>query len=316
LMLAANPRLAPSTLDSILFKSAVDRGTPGYDIYFGWGRVNAAGAVALATTTVAADTTSPTASITTPSASSKVSGLVPVDVSASDNVGVTRVDLWINGSRYATDTTSPYAFSWDTTKFADGSNTVQATAYDAAGNQGNSSKITVTVGNNTASTTITAWVEDAVPVGAALASSGGDAWSWVSSNPAPYSGTLAHQSAVASGVHQHYFWNATATLSVGVGDTLFAYVYLDPANPPSEVMLQWYDGSWEHRAYWGANLIGWGTNGSASRRYMGVLPPVGQWVRLEVPASQVGLEGRTLSGMAYALYNGRATWDRAGRATK
>ena len=87
----------------------------------------------------------------------------------------------------------------------------------------------------------TVWVEDAVPAGATLGGIG-EGWSWVSSNPAPFSGTLAHQSALVSGVHQHYFYNATATLSVAVGDTLFAYVYLDPANPPSEVMLQWYDG--------------------------------------------------------------------------
>ena len=98
-----------------------------------------------------------------------------------------------------------------------------------------------------------------------------------------------------------------------MGDTLFAYVYLDPANPPSEVMLQWNDGSWEHRAYWGANLITWGTDGTVSRRYMGPLPATGQWVRLAVPASQVGLEGHTLNGMAYTLYNGRATWDYAGK---
>jgi hypothetical protein len=117
-------------------------------------------------------------------------------------------------------------------------------------------------------------------------------------------------------LHQHYFWNATARLSVAVGDTLFAYVYLDPLNPPSELMLQWNDGSWEHRAYWGANLIGFGTDASASRRYMGALPPVGQWVRLQVPAAQVGLEGRILNGMAYTLYNGRATWDRAGKTTQ
>jgi hypothetical protein len=163
-----------------------------------------------------------------------------------------------------------------------------------------------------ASTGTTVWVEDAVPLGATLASSG-DSWSWVNSNPAPYSGTLAHQSALLGGTHQHYFYNATATLPVAVGDSLFAYVYLDPANPPSEVMLQWSDGSWEHRAYWGANLISLGTNGSVSRRYMGVLPEAGQWVRLEVPAAQVGLEGRTLNGMAYTLYGGRATWDYAGK---
>ena len=127
----------------------------------------------------------------------------------------------------------------------------------------------------------------------------------------PYSGTLAHQSAAAGGEHQHYFYNAAATLSVGVGESLFAYVYLDPANPPSEVMLQWNDGGWEHRAYWGANLIPWGNDGTVSRHAMGALPAVGQWVRLEVAASVVGLEGRVLNGMAFTLADGRATWDYA-----
>jgi hypothetical protein len=49
---------------------------------------------------------------------------------------------------------------------------------------------------------------------------------------------------------------------------------------------------------------------------MGPLPPVGQWVRLEVPASHigVGLEGRTVSGMSFTLYNGRAAWDYVGKA--
>ena len=46
---------------------------------------------------------------------------------------------------------------------------------------------------------------------------------------------------------------------------------------------------------------------------MGALPALGQWVRLEVPAAQVGLEGRTLNGMAFTLNDGRATWDYAGK---
>jgi hypothetical protein len=163
------------------------------------------------------------------------------------------------------------------------------------------------------STTKTVWINDAVPAGAVSGADGGDSWKWVSSSPAPYSGALANQSNKASGEHEHYFYNATTKLSVGVGDTLFAYVYLDPANPPREVMLQWNDGSWEHRAYWGANLIGWGTDGSNSRRYMGALPATGQWVQLSVPAAQLGLEGHTLNGMAFTLYGGRATWDYAGK---
>ncbi len=188
-----------------------------------------------------------------------------------------------------------------------GTYTVTLTVTDNSGATGSTTgTIIVTTG------TTTVWVEDAVPAGASIAGSG-EGWNWISSNPAPYSGTLAHQSALLSGLHQHYFIGATATLAVVTGDTLFTYVYLDPANPPSEVMLQWNDGTWEHRAYWGANLIAWGTDGTVSRRYMGPLPATGQWVQLAVPASQVGLEGRTLNGMAYTLYNGRATWDYAGK---
>jgi YD repeat-containing protein len=158
------------------------------------------------------------------------------------------------------------------------------------------------------------WVDDALPAGATAGSDGGDSWTWVSSNPSPYSGAVSHQSNIAAGEHQHFFYGATQTLQVNAGDRLYAYVYLDPANTPSEVMLQWNDGSgWEHRAYWGANNITWGTNGTASRRYMGPLPQAGGWVRLEVPASAVGLEGKTVNGMAFTLYDGRATWDKAGK---
>src|SRR5207248_3135727 len=87
------------------------------------------------------------------------------------------------------------------------------------------------------------------------------------------------------------------------------------ANVPSEIMLQWNNGSWEHRAYWGANNLGWGADNTVARHYMGPLPAVGQWVRLTVPASQVGLEGSTLNGMAFTLYGGRATWDHAGKTS-
>ena len=78
-------------------------------------------------------------------------------------------------------------------------------------------------------------------------------------------------------------------------------------------MLQWNDGTWNHRAYWGANIVDYGIEGTARRRYMGALPAAGKWVQLKVPASQVGLEGSTLNGMAFTLYGGRATWDTVGR---
>ncbi|HXL81271.1 MAG TPA: hypothetical protein VN951_10380, partial [Pyrinomonadaceae bacterium] len=80
------------------------------------------------------------------------------------------------------------------------------------------------------------------------------------------------------------------------------------------VMLQWTDGGWGHRAYWGANNISLGSDGTDSQRFIGPLPATGQWVRLEVPASLVGLEGHVLNGMAFSLWNGRATWDHAGKS--
>jgi hypothetical protein len=38
-------------------------------------------------------------------------------------------------------------------------------------------------------------------------------------------------------------------------------------------------------------------------------------VRLEVPASQVGLEGIPITGMSFTLVGGRATWDAVGHFT-
>ena len=156
----------------------------------------------------------------------------------------------------------------------------------------------------------TVWVDDAMPGSNTLAG-GEDGWNWQSGNPV--SGTSYHYSPPASGMHQHYFYNASETVSVGTGDVLYVYVHLDPNAMPQQLMLQWYDGNnWEHRAYWGQNLIGWGVDGTASRRYMGAIPPATGWVRLEVPASLVGLEGVTITGMAFTLAGGHAWWDRAG----
>src|SRR5437870_4780959 len=143
------------------------------------------------------------------------------------------------------------------------------------------------------------WVEDSIPTGG-IAGGSGEGWNWIGSNPAPYSGSAAHQSNIVAGLHHHYFYSATQTLHVNPGDKLFGYVYLDPGNVPSELMLQWSDGSAWHNAYWGADNIT-----TVARTFMGALPATGQWVRLEVAASALGLEGKTLSGMAFDAYGGR-----------
>lgn len=146
LMMATNPVLGPVDIEKLLFSTALDLGSPGFDTYYGYGRINAAAAVAVVKGALPSDGTAPTVSISSPLAASKVSGLVAVDVAASDNVGIARVDLMFGSTKIGSDITGPYGFSWDSTKVADGNVTLTAYAYDAAGNS-SSKAVTVTVAN-------------------------------------------------------------------------------------------------------------------------------------------------------------------------
>jgi hypothetical protein len=148
LMMAANPSLPPADVERLLYSSAVDLGVAGRDIEFGWGRVDAAAAVLAAAQAVSsADTQPPAVAIGAPLGSATVGGLVPVDVSASDNKGVAKVDLRVNGVTVASDTNAPFAFSWDSTKVANGVTSLAAVAVDGAGNAATSATVSVNVAN-------------------------------------------------------------------------------------------------------------------------------------------------------------------------
>ena len=148
LMMAAAPSLANSRIESLLFSTALDLGTAGRDNYFGHGRVNAAAAVQAARAAVPmVDATAPTASISAPLGSSSVSGLVAVNASAADNVGVARVELQVNGTPVASAVAAPYGFSWDSSATPNGMANLVAVAYDGAGNAGRSASVAVNVAN-------------------------------------------------------------------------------------------------------------------------------------------------------------------------
>lgn len=147
LMRSARPDLSNSQIESLLYASAVDLGTTGKDVYYGYGRVDANAAVAAAVAAPAADTQAPTVAISTPAGGATVSGTVAIDVAASDNVGVTRVDLKVNGTLLASDVGAPFQFSWDSTKVANGTASLVAVAYDAAGNSKSSTAVSVSVAN-------------------------------------------------------------------------------------------------------------------------------------------------------------------------
>lgn len=163
LMMAAAPTLSNSRIESLLASTAVDLGTAGRDNDFGYGRVDAAAAVKAALAAApAVDGSAPSVAIQAPLGSSTVSGLVAVDAVASDNVGVTRVDLQVNGTTVASDTSAPYGFSWNSAGVPNGMANLVAVAYDAAGNAGRSASVAVNVAN--ATTVPTAGKDTSAPV--------------------------------------------------------------------------------------------------------------------------------------------------------
>ncbi len=80
------------------------------------------------------DTEAPTVNLTLPEDGATVSGDIDITASATDNVGVTRVEFQVDGNLKATDTTAPFAFSLATTILSNGKHALAASAYVAAGN--------------------------------------------------------------------------------------------------------------------------------------------------------------------------------------
>ncbi len=160
------------------------------------------------------------------------------------------------------------------------------------------------------------WIDDAQNNGGST--EGG--WEFVGAEViAPLGGDKVRRQQ-GSGIVQHFFRDATRTVRIGPGDKFYAHVWIDPDNPPQTLMLQFYEnGSWNHRAFWGADKINFGGIGAKNGGHwpMGELPSPGKWVRLEVDPATVGLkEGTVVRGLAFTQFDGLAYWDRAGLHAK
>lgn len=94
------------------------------------------------------DTTPPTVQITSPANNSTISGTVDIDINASDNKGVAKVEVYIDGTLAGETTSPPWGFIWDTTLEYDDDYTLQAKAYDTSNNLGTSDIVNVTIQNS------------------------------------------------------------------------------------------------------------------------------------------------------------------------
>jgi hypothetical protein len=89
------------------------------------------------------DTTAPTVS----ASQSGSSGSITLAATASDNVGVSRVEFYVDNVLKGTDSTAPYALSLDSTTLSNGSHQLTAKAYDEALNSTMSAPIGFSVSN-------------------------------------------------------------------------------------------------------------------------------------------------------------------------
>lgn len=140
LVISTSPNLTATQIQNRVKQSADDLGTAGWDANYGWGRVNAANAVAGGP---APDTTPPTIAITAPTEGSNVNNNVAVEVDATDNVGVTKVELYVDGELTSTAKSAPFTTKWYAKRARAGAHTLQCKAYDAADNVGLSAVVTV-----------------------------------------------------------------------------------------------------------------------------------------------------------------------------
>jgi len=154
LIYASDGALSNSDVKQILINTADDLGPSGWDSKYGYGLVDADGAVA-----AEPEPTNelPSVTITSPSDGDAVSGTVTVSADASDSDGtVTQVEFFVNDASIGVDSdgSDGWSTSWDTTTYSDGNHSVTATATDDKTNTGSDS-ISVTVDNIDDAPTIT-----------------------------------------------------------------------------------------------------------------------------------------------------------------
>lgn len=102
------------------------------------------------------DVTPPVVAISAPAAGSVVEGTVTLTADASDDRGVTKVEYLVNGSVVGTDTAAPWSATWNTrSSTSNGTRSLTARAYDAAGYVTTSAVVSVTVNNDWTAPTLT-----------------------------------------------------------------------------------------------------------------------------------------------------------------
>jgi hypothetical protein len=159
-------------------------------------------------------------------------------------------------------------------------------------------------------TSETVWFDDSFPPNVKVEVAGAPTKIIAKDQGPVLSGDKALQR-TAEGVAQDFFATG-ASFEIPPNGKFAVQCFLDPANKPKSIMLQFHVGGWNHRAVWGdEGAIPFGQVRTTERAYMGGLPEAGAWQKLEFPIEKVGLKpGMKVTGFAFTQYGGTVTWDR------
>jgi len=106
------------------------------------------GTSSTSTSTTTTTNAAPSVSLSSPTSGQTVSGTITLSAIAADDKGVSRVVFMADSTTLATDTSSPYSASLNTATLSNGTHTIRAQAFDAAGLSA-TSQVSVNVQNST-----------------------------------------------------------------------------------------------------------------------------------------------------------------------
>ena len=160
------------------------------------------------------------------------------------------------------------------------------------------------------------WADDDIPNGWRIAASPGAPTRTITKDQGPVASGQRAWRRQDKGLAQDVIEAGPEPLVLPQSPKLFAYVHLDPSDPPKAVMLQYKTGDWKYRVVWGDyDVIDWGARGTTERVNKGALPKAGEWARLEFDAADIGLKsGDKITGFAVTQFGGTLHWDKVGVA--
>ena len=179
-----------------------------------------------------ADTIAPTVSVTAPGSS----GTITLSANATDNVGVSLVEFYVDGVLKGSTNIAPYTLALNSTTLSNASHTLNAKAYDAANNVGLSNSVSFTVNNSVATQLIlnsgfesgaTSWIATSgvITNDASQAAHGGSYKAWLNGYGAAHTDSLYQQISIPSTVTSASlsFWlkvDSSETTTTQAYDTL------------------------------------------------------------------------------------------------